>query len=163
MPTCNKCQDHFPHCVTIEGKKKNLSNRKYCLSCSPFGLHNTRKLDCNSIIGITKQIRVCSRCKKNYRGRGTQCGSCAVNVRRHGLKLKAVTYMGGKCTECNYKKCLGALQFHHIDQATKEFSFSGKHCLSWEKLRAELDKCVLVCSNCHAEKACRNPNCGIHF
>jgi hypothetical protein len=36
MPVCQKCAGKFPTWVTIDGRPRNLSNRKRCLSCSPF-------------------------------------------------------------------------------------------------------------------------------
>ena len=69
---------------------------------------------------------------------------------RQRTKIKAVKYLGNKCSICGYDKCLGVLQFHHTDATQKEFSISGKS-ISWEKIQKELDKCVLVCANCHGE------------
>lgn len=65
-------------------------------------------------------------------------------------KLKAVEYKGGKCIVCGYNKSIRALQFHHLDPSQKNFGISGT-TKSFEKLKPELDKCVLLCSNCHAE------------
>jgi hypothetical protein len=45
MPECRKCGDYFPNHVKIEGKKRNLCKRKYCLKCSPFNKHNTKKIE----------------------------------------------------------------------------------------------------------------------
>lgn len=69
---------------------------------------------------------------------------------RKRTKLKLVEYKGGKCQCCGYSKCIEALEFHHIDASSKEFSISGKSS-SFEKLKKEVDKCILVCSNCHKE------------
>lgn len=44
MPTCKKCNESFPNLIKIEGKTKNLSSRKYCLTCSPWGKHNTKQI-----------------------------------------------------------------------------------------------------------------------
>lgn len=44
MPVCGLCADSFPNLVVIQGKQRNLSSRKYCLKCSPWGKHNTRKI-----------------------------------------------------------------------------------------------------------------------
>ena len=81
----------------------------------------------------------------------TKCNSCCVNERRKEIKPKAVAYKGGRCELCGYNKCMAALDFHHKNPAEKEFSISGMHCLSWSKLKSELDKCILVCANCHRE------------
>lgn len=69
---------------------------------------------------------------------------------RNGVKLKMIEYKGGKCQVCGYNRCLWALDFHHLDPASKSFNISGG-TKSFESLREELDKCILVCSNCHRE------------
>lgn len=102
-------------------------------------------------------MNTCTECGRSYiykrSGGGTTkvCNSCSVNKRRVGLKQKCVDYKGGKCVVCGYNKCNEALDFHHIDESTKEFAISGSHARSWEKIRAELDKCALLCANCHRE------------
>lgn len=44
-----------------------------------------------------------------------------------------------------------ALEFHHTDPKEKDFGISTCLTKSIEELKAEADKCILVCSNCHAE------------
>lgn len=61
------------------------------------------------------------------------------------------TEYGGKCVRCGYDKCFDALEFHHTDPDTKEFSLGQARGYNYEKLKAEMDKCILVCRNCHAE------------
>jgi len=74
----------------------------------------------------------------------------AVKRRRKSLRAQAVEYKGGKCMFCGYNKCREALDFHHIDK--KKFGLSEKGMTrSWEKTKEELDKCILVCANCHRE------------
>jgi len=71
---------------------------------------------------------------------------------RQSLKQRAVEYRGGKCIVCGYTRCVRALKFHHLDPTGKEFSISAAgFTRSWEKVKAELDKCVLVCGNHHDE------------
>lgn len=99
----------------------------------------------------------CIVCKRKYfydRNRGhttTRCNSCMANRHKDFKKLLAVHYKGGKCIKCNYKRCIKALNFHHINPKRKEFIIGGNHGLSWRKLKRELDKCILVCSVCHTE------------
>jgi uncharacterized Zn finger protein (UPF0148 family) len=69
---------------------------------------------------------------------------------RKKKKLLAVTYKGGKCELCGYSKCFDALHFHHKDPNEKAFSPSGGS-ISWERMRNEIDKCALLCANCHSE------------
>jgi hypothetical protein len=76
----------------------------------------------------------------------------AVIRRRKVLMQKAIEYKGSKCICCGYSKCSRALSFHHVNPSEKSFGISARGITrSWEKTRAELDKCVLVCANCHAE------------
>ena len=76
----------------------------------------------------------------------------AVARRRKKLREQAIEYKGGKCMFCGYKRYLGALDFHHLDANDKEFGISKDGITrSWERVKRELDKCVLVCSNCHRE------------
>ena len=72
--------------------------------------------------------------------------------RRKMLKTKAVEHLGGKCNRCGYDKCVEALEFHHKDPAQKDFGISRSgNTRGWNKIKAELDKCELVCANCHRE------------
>jgi hypothetical protein len=76
----------------------------------------------------------------------------AVARRRKRLREQAVEYKGGKCIFCGYNRCQAALDFHHLDAKEKEFGISRDGITrSWAKTVKELDKCVLVCSNCHRE------------
>ena len=125
-------------------------------------------------------MKVCSKCgvdkpEEEYYERKRQCKSC-VNLRqaaynrrpdikekrdiiygkaysknrRETLKEEAVAYKGGSCVICGYNKYLGSLDFHHIDPSDKTSkSFSGGK--SFKSIKDELDKCLLVCSNCHRE------------
>jgi hypothetical protein len=73
--------------------------------------------------------------------------------RQRALKLRAIIYKGGKCEKCGYDKCPGAFDFHHIDPTEKEFGISRKRTTSWTlEFRTELDKCSLLCANCHREE-----------
>lgn len=89
-------------------------------------------------------------------GRGHyRCKRCRVEaVVRHRRKIKAmlVEEAGGRCRVCGYERCMGALEFHHLDPATKLLDVSRYGVtVSLEAARSEAAKCVLLCSNCHAE------------
>lgn len=78
-------------------------------------------------------------------------GSKRVVSWRQRIKIKAIAYKGGCCCKCGYNKCVRALQFHHVNRGEKEFSISGVS-RGWGTIKKELDKCVLLCANCHAEE-----------
>jgi hypothetical protein len=76
----------------------------------------------------------------------------AVTKRRKILMRKAVKYKGDQCEICGYNKCINALEFHHINPEEKEFGLSTRGLTrSWDKIKKEIDKCVLLCANCHRE------------
>jgi len=148
MQTCEHCKNPFPSSVVIDGKRRNLGHRKYCFDCSPFGAHRTRPV---GYTALTQREHTCPICKRLHFNRCAKCGSCCANLRRFRIKQKAVHYLGDKCKICGYNKCLDALHFHHRNPSQKDFQIGGSHCRNWSAIRAELDKCDLVCANCHAE------------
>ena len=76
----------------------------------------------------------------------------AVQKRRKRVRGMAIKYKGGKCRLCGYCRCKRALEFHHIGSRQKDFGISAKgYTRSWERTKKELDKCLLVCANCHRE------------
>lgn len=81
-----------------------------------------------------------------------RCRSEAVSRRRRRLKEILVAEAGGACGLCGYDRYIGALQFHHRDDANKEFGLGDRGLTrSLDALRAEAAKCILLCANCHAE------------
>ena len=76
----------------------------------------------------------------------------AVKKRRKKIRLRAIKHLGGKCIKCGYNKYPEALEFHHKNPLEKEFNVSKKgHCRSWERVLREIQKCDLLCANCHRE------------
>jgi predicted HNH restriction endonuclease len=66
------------------------------------------------------------------------------------LRERVVAYLGGKCAICGYTYCTAALDAHHIDPLEKDFNISSR-MTSWKAIVRELDKCILLCANCHRE------------
>lgn len=79
------------------------------------------------------------------------CDSQRTIERFRRYKQRAVEYKGGKCCVCGYKECLSALDFHHLDPNNKDPDWKKMRNRSFERVRKELDKCVLVCNRCHVE------------
>lgn len=89
-----------------------------------------------------------------YKSAKYQCKSCW-NIRTAQTQKDKVKQLkneyGGKCSKCGYNKCIDALEFHHTDPTVKEFHLGEARGRKIETLRKELNKCELVCRNCHTE------------
>ena len=171
MPNCRKCGSYFPSRITIDGESKVLNSRKYCLDCSPYKSKNTRRLEQASAAVCGKEdlpgSKVCLLCERDlprsnfgiYQKKGkwtiySYCKKCdSERAKKFSLECKrrAVEYKGGKCMICGYSKSLRALEFHHVND-DKETNVSSFRIRDWDLLKVELDKCSLLCANCHREE-----------
>ncbi len=87
-------------------------------------------------------------------GRAWRCKRCvgeAVTRRKQLIKRLLVEEAGGCCAVCGYDRCVVTLTFHHVDRSLKSFSMSMHTTKALAAYREELQKCVLVCANCHGE------------
>lgn len=83
-----------------------------------------------------------------------ECKDCfnARNMQRYEEKARwLVEQKGGGCCLCGYRECTSALEFHHVEPQHKDFQINKRWSMSKENLLKEIDKCVLLCSNCHRE------------
>ena len=70
--------------------------------------------------------------------------------KRVEIKLRAIKYKGGKCIDCGGVFHPVAYDFHHLDPSKKDMQISKFTSISrWDEIEHELDKCILLCSNCH--------------
>lgn len=86
----------------------------------------------------------------------SQCGKCHakdIGYRLQKARASAIAYKGGKCEYCGYNKYIGALEFHHKDPTQKDPT--GLRAYKISRLYAEVDKCILLCANCHREEHAR--------
>lgn len=97
--------------------------------------------------GVTEHVQETSgyfRCKR--------CRNDHVIQYRKDVKARLVKEFGGTCKLCGYARCVANMIFHHRDPSIKEFEIGNKGgTLSYEKLRQEAEKCVLLCCRCHGE------------
>lgn len=108
----------------------------------------TKFLYCNAhgeteyvLIGKKLPRWKCARCTVEY--------ASAYRIRQ---KKKSIEYKGGACEMCGYSKYYGSLDFHHKDPLLKNFDLGGVGVQKrWDVLKKELDKCQLLCRNCHCE------------
>ena len=135
----------FPH--VIERICRDCKKLKMCRWASEFTqtgkpVYKTRCDDCHN--------KYLSDLRKGKRARVT---SQALD-RKYLVKKRCVDYLGGHCVRCGYDHCIKAMTFHHRDPSEKAFAVSQMLDRAWAILRAELDKCDLLCFNCHMEEHC---------
>jgi len=110
--------------------KKGVVKPHLCKECgetNPDNFYNNQKIHCK------------------------KCHSKQTHARMKETKRLGVEYLGGSCKKCGYNKYIGALHFHHRDPSQKDPSNFNKW-LNFEVMKQELDKCDLLCANCHAEE-----------
>ena len=147
MKKCRKCQKEFPNRIKINGSIKILNRRKYCLECSPFGQRNTRRLHLPQRDENKKKN--CPQCCKDFKwNKNNVCWTCRSFNRRKTNRAKGLKYLGTKCRNCKIKDT-EVLTFHHIDRNNKYDNVSSLWHLKWPIIKIELDKCELLCANCH--------------
>ncbi len=160
MPICKKCNSSFPNRKFIDGKEYTFYNRRYCLKCNPLFSKKFVGPECNydvhgnkiKVKGIRTKFN-CKTCGKEFYNKYAihECGSCKSKKIRNLRKQEAIAYKGKKCYHCGYDKCYKALTFHHINPKDKSFDIAQNWEKSLERVKSELDKCILLCANCHAE------------
>ena len=107
-----------------------------CRVCGISGLQNFFDSD-------IKKGRSKPACKK--------CSAKETTARFRRVKALAIQEKGGKCVICGYDKCQAALEFHHLDPSKKDPNWKSMRTKNPVKIIEELEKCILLCSNCHSE------------
>ena len=126
-----------------------------------------------SLCKISKHIDYFNKSKSDFLGRASRCKECAKKAARkyyekakknpewvkakrikqrdnlRNVKLEAVAYKGDKCFDCGVTYPPYIYDFHHLDGVNKVNNPSRFFCRGFEASKMELDKCVMLCSNCH--------------
>jgi hypothetical protein len=108
--------------------------------------------------------KTCAKCRKqfpatseffyNLKGKGfhSYCKKCNSTVKvEHNRKIKllAIGYLGGKCKKCSHKGEPCDFDFHHLNPDEKEFNIGKNKNVTFDNIKKELDKCILLCAICH--------------
>ena len=123
-------QKYCPSCKTVKDKTEFSSKGNACKVCA-----NNR----------AKEHRAIRRQNPEY----VLLHNSKISARQKQNKRLAVEYKGNKCNDCqqSFPDCV--YDFHHLDPKQKDTNPSELLKKSFDKAKDELDKCVLLCSNCH--------------
>ncbi len=91
---------------------------------------------------------------KNH-GKCKDCGGKHDIERARIFKKRAIEHLGGKCVECGFVGHYASFEFHHENPEEKEMNWNKMRKKSWINLLPELNKCILLCSNCHGVVHCK--------
>ena len=112
------------------------------------------------------ETKICTSCKekklisdfyqqKDRKNGSSNCRKCfdlyCMN-RWKKRKIEAINYKGGSCIDCginHHNFPAGVFEFHHIEPNEKDVDWTKLRLRSWDKITHELDKCVMLCANCH--------------
>ena len=162
---CKKCGNPIGSEVRIANKRVGLCGRSYCLDCSPYGNNNSYQLSKRQE-ELEKGTKMCNTCNlekplgqfypvKKLNTLTPYCKECSrkrVANKFRTIKQYAVTYLGGMCSACSLVDHPVVYDIHHIDPTEKEFNISTFGKFDKERLEKELDKCMLLCANCHRKE-----------
>lgn len=128
--------------------------RKFGLNTNSHAVKNIIKecIVCTKSISPPK-IKFCSeKCSSEHKSNNRNSYNCQ-QVRGNDRKLKLIKYKGGCCEICGYSKNYAALLFHHLIPENKLFCINLRKCsnTNMKSLYIEVDKCQLLCHNCHYE------------
>jgi hypothetical protein len=181
MPVCALCGGRFKNWQVIDGRARNLSNRKYCPACSPWGKHNTFKLAApgeplQSAYALSG-VMTCSRCKiekplcdfylrKDGRRPHSWCKECNLAHRKARFRddryaaLLHYSYGDIKCACCG-ERTIEFLALDHVnnDGAAHRRSLGagvywGSHFFAWlRKTGYTYTALAVMCHNCNQARS----------
>lgn len=146
------------------GKHFNLSHTAVRYWLKKFGLKTNIKS--KEKARIINGCKICIECKnnkplkefykrtdkKNYASKCKKCANEYYGKRIKEVKLKMISYKGGKCRRCELllkDTHYSVFEFHHRDPKEKDINFAKIKYQKWEVIQKEIDKCDLLCANCH--------------
>lgn len=129
FPHLIRNQGRYPIPVTLAYLWISMKNCSKCNSTGPFYKKGNRKSS------------YCTVCFNKY---------CM--ERWKDKKQKSILYKGNCCLDCKQQFHYSVYEFHHLDPNSKDYNWSKLRMKSWSNICKELDKCVLLCANCHRSR-----------
>jgi hypothetical protein len=157
MRICKNCNKEIPSKVEINGKIMYLSNRKFCLICSPLKNNNTRSY----IIKLNNNEAFCARCqkiknkeefyiRKSNKRPFSYCIKCQTKVKDLKLQEKLeriIEERNGSCADCGMSFPIPVYEFYSDSGI---YHLSKAKNMSLQRIRDELKNYIMLCLNCSA-------------
>lgn len=90
--------------------------------------------------------------KNSYTSWCKNCSNEYYAKRVRDVKIKMINHKGGSCERCGLNindTHYSVFDFHHKNPEEKDINFDKIKYQKWEKIEKEIEKCKLLCSNCH--------------
>ena len=148
---CSRCEQYLPLDFFNKSRSGPLGLKSWCKQCrKEYRRENKEKIRAQQKRHYEQNRGRVNRRNKEWRDRNKEYISEYMRDRHSSLKREAVALGGGCCQRCGYAEFNAGLSFHHVNPEDKEIApstviGSGNS----EAMREELDKCVLLCRNCH--------------
>jgi len=148
---CEYCNDEFSATIIIDGKRRNLSNRKYCFKCSPFGMRNTKNFSLP-----VKEAKRCKSCNEKINRKKTFC-SKKCNGDYINNKLIERFKLGQVTKNTSIKKVLIKLYGENCSECGQGNEWNGKYLsIQVDHIDGNSDNSMpenlrLLCPNCHTQ------------
>jgi hypothetical protein len=142
------------HCRKCANEAYN--ERYYETSNPKYRIYRYKIIDGRKRCRLCGQEKPLGEFRKNKKctgGRDTVCNSCVATqkkIKQAEFKERVVLFMGGKCVKCGLQTDhYEVYDCHHINYEEKEFNVTTMFGKKWEIVVLELNKCILLCANCH--------------
>lgn len=133
MKTCIRCKQEKPLDSFSNNKNKPDGKTSYCRSC---------KSDFDKSYNKKETVKE----QKRYRNQ--------IWIEKRKISIEFwKNELGGKCKKCNESR-LHVLDFHHLIPFEKDIEISylvSSYSINHPLIKEEIDKCILLCSNCHRD------------
>ncbi len=131
---CSRCKDE----KAVE---------EFYLKDSATGKRQAHCKECNKTAGYSRKayLKDSSKAKALSKARNQK-------LLEENRKQLLIYFKEHPCVVCG-EKDLRCLEFDHLDTTTKNFGIAQKlDKYNWKKLSAEIEKCQVLCSNCHQKR-----------
>ena len=134
----------------VEHALIDASGNKRCSKCREYKPFSEYHLDSSNKYNRAYNCRICvQENSRLHQQKNKKQIVAAVRLKLKERKNWAVDYKGGKCKDCKKEFPNCVYDFHHLSSDMKEGNPSAFLRLSLENAKKELDKCILLCANCH--------------
>lgn len=143
---CNsKGQKIYGLCFTHYSKWRRLGRPELFLEYRPEPKTIRWTTETCTFVGCQSLVSQKGLCTKHYHRK-------RASIIREEFKKRAVALMGNRCLKCNTSyKCYAVYDFHHRDPSSKSVKANMGTINKWSRYWAEVQKCDMICSNCHRE------------